>query len=300
MRSANSRQLQKAFTLIELLVVIAIVGILAGMVTVNMSGATGSATIAKAKTFSSSMRSSLLMNRVSEWRFDDGSGIGATDLVGTNTGTLINFNFSGDSNWKTADCISGGCLSFDGINDHVEAADSEGLNPGSGDFTVEVWFKLNSVGAANYSILYNKENLYEASAGGGYFTYAWRPHWVWDGGTSFPVDVGEWYHAVVVYDHAKQYLYKNGKMVYSRSQTGDMETNTNALRIGARGAPGAASSFFPGLIDEVRIYNAALTASAVRDQHALGLDKLLAGGQITSQDYQQRIAGLNSNYAANK
>ena len=51
------------------------------------------------------------------------------------------------------------------------------------------------------------------------------------------------------------------------------------------------------MIDDIRIYNVSLTASAVREQYAAGLDKLLASGQITNQDYQQRLADLDSTYA---
>jgi hypothetical protein len=56
---------------------------------------------------------------------------------------------------------------------------------------------MNSVGTLDSSILYNKENLYEASAGGGYFTYAWQPELGLDSWNFFSVNVGEWYHAVV-------------------------------------------------------------------------------------------------------
>ena len=154
--------------------------------------------------------------------------------------------------------------SFNGVNDYIEVPDNASLNPGSNDFTVEVWFKLNSVGGQSDSMLYFKKHLYEASAGGGYFTYAWQPHWAWDGGASFPINVGEWYHAVIVYDHINQYVYKNGQLVYSRAQTGDMGTNTDVLTMGARNMSGVMSGFFPGLIDELRIYNRALSAEELR------------------------------------
>jgi prepilin-type N-terminal cleavage/methylation domain-containing protein len=198
------------------------------------------------------------------WKFDEGSGTTAYDsTIYKNNGTLVN----GPIWQSSSNCISGSCLSFNGSTNYVEVSDNASLNPNSDNFTVEVWFKLNSVGTLNGSILYNKENLYEASAGGGYFTYAWQPHWNWDGGTSFPVNVGEWYHAVIVYDHLNQYVYKNGKLIYSRAQTGDIGTNTNALRIGARGAPGAAGSFFPGFIDELRIYNRALSSAEIQQHY---------------------------------
>jgi len=61
---------RQAFTLIELLVVIAIIGILSGLIIVSMNGITNSATVAKAQVFSNSLRNALMMNLVSEWKFD--------------------------------------------------------------------------------------------------------------------------------------------------------------------------------------------------------------------------------------
>lgn len=208
---------------------------------------------------------------VGYWAMDENSGTKANDSSGNgNTGTLSGTTIPTWASGKRA-----GALNFGG-DDYVEAPDRPSLNPGASSLTVSMWFKMNTVGSRDSSILYNKENLFEASAGGGYFTYAWQPHWAWDGGTSFPVNVGEWYHAVVVYDKANQYVYKNGVQVYYRAQTGDMGTITNALRIGARGAPGAASSLFNGLIDDVRIYNRALSPTDVTNLYQSGSVKLKA------------------------
>ena len=61
-----------AFTLIELLVVIAIIGILSGLIIVSVSGAAQKATIAKAQIFSNSLRNSLMMNMVAEFKLEIG------------------------------------------------------------------------------------------------------------------------------------------------------------------------------------------------------------------------------------
>jgi len=116
---------KSGFTLIELLVVIAIVGILAGLAVVNMSGATEAARIAKLKVYSNSIRSSLMGDRVSEWRFDDGSGATTSDVVSMNNGILTNFNFDTTDGWRSgSSCVSGGCLEFDGANDYVNAGNA--------------------------------------------------------------------------------------------------------------------------------------------------------------------------------
>ncbi|MDD5385800.1 MAG: Calx-beta domain-containing protein [Sulfuricurvum sp.] len=152
-------------------------------------------------------------------------------------------------------CKSG---KFDGTNDYVDVGNV--LNPLSSSWSVSVWFKWNGKGGDN--IIYNKENLYEARVSGGYFQYAWMPHWNWDGGTSFPVTQDTWYHAVVTYDGITQKVYKDGVKVYERAQSGAIGTNTNKLLMGARGS-GSPGSFFGGNIDEVQIFDMALTAEKV-------------------------------------
>jgi prepilin-type N-terminal cleavage/methylation domain-containing protein len=304
--------MEKAFTLIELLVVIAIIGILAGMVVVNMSGATESARVAKSKAFSNSIRSSLLMNRVSEWRFDEGAGTGTADTVGANTGILVH-----SPAWKSgADCVSGGCLDFDGTNDYIDLNYEVGadLNGASG-ITFEAWIKNNDLpaasarrwifgtringGTAGYEIgLYDVNKIIVAgrSSTGD----------IWLNKTAFFTTTDQWRHIVGILD------FPNDKIkIYLDGVETANETVSFANAIYTRGAPAeedrignnpgmAADSYFNGLIDEVRVYNSALPSSAIREQYVAGLDKLLAGGQITDQDYQKRTADLNSIYATSE
>jgi hypothetical protein len=137
-----------------------------------------------------------------------------------------------------------------GTSDYINLGNI--LNPGSDPLTVEIWFRRQTSGGTNGSILYNKENLWETSAGGGYTTYAWMPHWAWDGGYSAPITLNEWHSSVVVYDKVKQKMYQDGELKYSRNQTGNLGTNSSYLQIGARGDRGH-SSFFVGDIDEMRV-----------------------------------------------
>ena len=142
-------------------------------------------------------------------------------------------------------------------NDYIDLGDV--LDPGTSDWSVEVWYEPTAVGGTNRSILYNKENLYEAAAGGNVHTYAWRPHWAWDGGSSFTTVVNNWYASVEKYDHNAQYMYKNGSQVYTRGQTGDIGTNSSRLQFCARGDTNH-SSFFTGNIDEIRMSSVARSA----------------------------------------
>jgi len=310
MQPANSRQSkkEKAFTLIELLVVIAIVGILAGMVVVNMSGATDSARMAKSKAFSNSVRSSLLMNRVSEWNFDEVSGTTTLDIWGSNNGTLL-----GNPTRKSgADCVYGGCLDFDGSDDSVIFGASASLNPGLASWTVGAW-----VFARDYTYPKSRFPI------GGYLSTG--SNWYLDAGYNsngtivclsdgtnrvngyLNCDAGyrpndtknKWTHIYVVFDRTagKVYEYVNG---VKQSSTVDISSVTGSVTNPYNSISAVAGWKFDGIADEVRVYNAALPTSAIRENYLAGLDELLAAGKIKNEEYQQNLSRLNSFYATNE
>jgi prepilin-type N-terminal cleavage/methylation domain-containing protein len=300
MPSANNRQfkIQKAFTLIELLVVIAIVGILAGLAVVNMSGATEAARIAKLKVYSNSIRSSLMGNRVSEWKFDEGAGTSTADTVGNNSGDLTGHL----PTWKIGTgCVSGNCLSFDGSDDYIGFGDKD-LD--YTEFTIELWTKSFSASQAHVTNLIGKgdwnqtNNWYLGYKSASHLSFVYGVGW--GSGPSYPIssfDLTRWHHMVGVATANQLKLYLDGVLANSTTISHGSVSNDYELQI-------ARSSYYgeryDGLIDEVRIYSAAMTASAVREDYLSGLDKLLVNGQITNEDYQQRLADLNSTYAVNK
>jgi len=63
------------------------------------------------------------------------------------------------------------------------------------------------------------------------------------------------------YDNAMLRLYVNGTLVRSSAMSGALLTSTGALRIGGNSVWG---EFFQGSIDEVRIYNWALTQTEIQ------------------------------------
>ena len=65
----------------------------------------------------------------------------------------------------------------------------------------------------------------------------------------------KWHHIAATYDKKEQKLYKDGKLVASKPNTGEMNVNANPVIIGASGGK---SRYFNGRIDDVRIYNYAL------------------------------------------
>jgi prepilin-type N-terminal cleavage/methylation domain-containing protein len=290
---------QFAFTLIELLVVIAIIGILSALIIVGMSSATQKATIAKAQVFSNSVRNSLMSNLVSEWKFDNIAGtVGSAlpdatsvpDSWKTNNGSTI----GGPTLKEGSDCVSGKCLSFDG-NNRVEITNDISLHPDT-EYGISVWINggprvgwSSFVGTYPYTNGYMVyQNLSGTSVGVAYID-----------GNRVDVNcgdlliVGRWYNFVfTVKQGDATRLYINGELKGTTPiATGVVTTNTNPIRIAGQG------SSFNGLIDDVRIYSAAMPTFQIQQNYFAGINKLFAKNQINQSDYQQRLAELSNNYA---
>jgi prepilin-type N-terminal cleavage/methylation domain-containing protein len=298
MPSTNNRQpkTEKAFTLIELLVVIAIVGILAGLAVVSMSGATEAAKVAKSKVFSDSLRNSLLGNRVTEWKFDEGANNTVFDTIGTSNGDITGHAPA----WKIgADCVSGSCLQFDGSSNYVEVSGFTLAKIAGDKLTVEAWVKPSSLFGTQYIVSKNGPFFLYMSGnklGGSIYN-----------GSSWTTLTGNislnngWQYLIMAYDGSNIKLYVNGVFDVSTPKTGNL-AGDGCTQIGTYNNGGCAvrSQYFNGTIDEVRIYNQVFTASHVRENYLAKLKELLSNEQIKADDYQQKIAELNSTYATNK
>ena len=70
----------------------------------------------------------------------------------------------------------------------------------------------------------------------------------------------QWTHLAATYDGTTQRLYVNGTQVAQRPQTGPIEVSNSPLRLGGNSVWG---EYFKGRIDEVRVYNRALSATQV-------------------------------------
>ena len=70
-----------------------------------------------------------------------------------------------------------------------------------------------------------------------------------------------WTHLAATYDGTTLRLFVNGTQVASRPQTGTIATSTGALTIGGDALYG---QYFPGTIDEVRVYSVALSQAQIQ------------------------------------
>ena len=290
--------IRKAFTLIELLVVIAIIGILSSLIVVSMSGVTEKANIAKSQVFSNSLRNSLMLNIVSEYKMDGN----ANDSWGTNNGTINSVPVI------TPDCVSGSCYYFDGGDDYISIPDSNTLDI-TDAMTLEVWVNITSLQANNYEYIIrktaaepNQATLYGLLMG---YNNAIVRFFLWtenNAGCVNAVDsistlsLSKWYHLVATYDYISHIskMYINGVLDNSSSTiaTGKIRVNTNTLYLSHRQD---GTLYFNGLMDGVRIYNSAMPNSQIKESYYSGLNSLLINGGITQEDYLSRL----NNYASN-
>jgi prepilin-type N-terminal cleavage/methylation domain-containing protein len=197
---------------------------------------------------------------VGYWSFDEGSGTIAKDYSGNgNNGTLVN-----GPTWTTGKV--GGALSFDGVNDYVNVPYNSVLDIVK-NFTIEVWIYPKEQ-TFNHQTAVEKWQTYllmHLHAGATTFQ-----HYIFAGGAWHYVRasqpwsyyIGKWGHYVFTYDGTTLKSYVNGVLDNQTTYIGQLTSNTNPVTIG-KGAETAAS-FFNGLIDEVRIYNRALSDAEIQ------------------------------------
>jgi hypothetical protein len=84
--------------------------------------------------------------------------------------------------------------------------------------------------------------------------------------------LGQWYNVLFTYDGTKQVFYLNGTFQGQFAATGALDTSNPRLGFGAKPSdtPGDFNSQIDGWIDEVSIYNTALTAGEVSALYAAG------------------------------
>jgi prepilin-type N-terminal cleavage/methylation domain-containing protein len=302
----------KAFTLIELLVVITIIGILAGLIIVYVSGATDKATIAKLQTYSNSLRDSLGSGLVSEWQMNEGTGQTVADTWSGNTGTLgstagVDTN---DPTWITSGCISNSCLSFDG-NDYINVGNVN-LNL-TNQMSAGFWVKFTGLDYAtntgNINTFFAKGNPDNSNPSTGFwvsydnrnnstsFTYSCFGNSTGGasgGGNNFancPYTFANntWYYISFIIESsntAKIFINGNKIGVNKTFNNLSLSNTTDNLYIGSK----VNFWYLKGVMDEVRIYNTAISTAEIKQQYYAGLKSLLAKNQITEEEYQQKIS----------
>jgi len=189
---------------------------------------------------------------IAAYGFNEGTGLTTGDASGNGfIGTLVNGPV-----WTTGK--NGNALSFDGTNDKVSLPST--LDVSALPFTLEAWIRPTSFG--QYRVIFSKRSTPSASgmrfdvglvqsSGRVYintitqnFFFAYVP------------PLNTWTHIAVVAQSTGTALYANGVLQETR---GALTLGTSATAPVNIGRTGDNDDPFAGIIDDVRLYNRALT-----------------------------------------
>lgn len=192
-------------------------------------------------------------------------------------------------------------LSFDGIDNHILIGDK--LNLSEGAFTVSTWIKPNGSNALNtdktivsknngtsgYKFYLTNNNLLRFSNGNTIANSI-------ESNTALPNNI--WHHVAIVYDGSTANLYIDGVLDKTKALTLPMSNNAT-FTIGARAIDKInILDYFKGDIDEIRIWNNALTLNQLRytmNQELEKVQTIINGLIIPNTITKNEISSVNSN-----
>jgi Concanavalin A-like lectin/glucanases superfamily len=208
------------------------------------------------------------------WRFSASSPVTAIDLAGQAPGL-----YTGNAAPTAIGALpleDDRAVALDGTGDYVDMGARFGF-PGTQAFTIEAWVKPDMNGV--YNGLVSKD---DESAGGntriGYHMYTQASAFGFernDGITSQDVRTGalttsRWTHVAVAYDGASLSLYTDGvRQAITAGSNVLLPVTTNAFVVGARN--GGKYLFLKGGVDELAVYDKALTDEQLAAHHVVGL-----------------------------
>ncbi len=219
------------------------------------------------------------VNLATYWPMDELSSgsapVSRYDALGGST--LYGFAFTpGTDGWTSG--VFGGGLQFNGSTDYVDLGLKSAYTP-SAALTVSEWVNWSAFtsGSGGYATVSNS-----GSAANGFAIYqnTSAPYnkllsfiYTSVGGLhsitgSTLLSTGTWYHVVLTYDGSNVRLYVNGVQDGSAAATGTITTSTADLLFGSQYTSGGGK--FTGTLDDVRIYNRALSSSEINDQYLAG------------------------------
>ncbi|MDD3293006.1 MAG: LamG domain-containing protein [Candidatus Pacebacteria bacterium] len=303
----------ESFTLIEILVVIVIVGILSSFIIVGMSSLSSKADTARVQVWANGLRNSGLISIVSEWKFEGTTDAGDPALAdpdlldswGSNNGATT----AGPTVVASSSCALGKCLSFNGTTQFITVADNSSLALGT-KMSAFIWIKgstqTNDRGvfgqwnttATNYyktwmiattTTGFNVQ-LGNSTGAGAAKTYT----------STETVFDNKWHYVGFTYNVNTLNLYVDGLNIsptptLDGAMTSLNDSDNRPISLGAYTTTGSntIANGFNGYIDDAIIFNEAVTVFEVQRQYFSGLNNLLAKGEITNDEYNERVSLLN-------
>lgn len=164
-------------------------------------------------------------------------------------------------------------VSFDGVNDYVRISVDQSDLVDRNKLTAECWFATSTAGClvAGPNVGAISNNAWELTTSNGDVTFIVR----FTGGSSFSqtvsgtLDDNAWHHAVGTWDGTTLNIYTDGVLGVSGTSSGDMRQG-DANGFLYIGQDSTSNDFFLGSLDEVAVYEKALTAERVLAHYEAG------------------------------
>ena len=208
----------------------------------------------------------ILPDAVLENSLDELEWTGATGEVQDRSGNGLNGTVIGGAlNSDLSPALSGNpgtCryADFNGSNQFINIPHNNLLNQ-TGSFTVAAWIRIDALPGSGLKTILSKDENYEFHVKpDGTINWWWQtvtPNATRQFDSSGTITPGRWTHVAIRYQPNNQQIFINGGVAGSASFAGTPQTNTDPLQIGAD--QGAAGRNFNGDIDEVRVFDVALS-----------------------------------------
>ncbi len=207
------------------------------------------------------------------WNFDNSTVVGTTvtDQSGSgNNGTLVNSPLI-STDHPTTSFTNSGSLSFNGVNNYVQVTNNSNLNFGSGDFSISLWIRPNTISTLKQGIVdktdgTNGYRLITSDTDGSRLKFI-RGYYFADGVQSTAtLSAVAWYHIVVVINGSTNTVtfYINGVNGGSGTLAAKTALSAADLFIGQKGYSASTVNNFNGNIDDLRICNRALSSQEIQ------------------------------------
>ncbi|EPR70595.1 putative internalin [Winogradskyella psychrotolerans RS-3] len=155
-------------------------------------------------------------------------------------------------------------MTFDGSDDSVNFSNNYNL---TGNFSIEVWIKPNVINSSNIQTILSKRDAgnfatgYDLRLQYNHITFRANA----GGLTANNVMDGKWHHVAVTYNGTRYTLYIDGDFKTYMDASGPAPNAYNMF-LGAMYRPGdTPTNYFNGWLDELRIWDTALTEEQIRD-----------------------------------
>ncbi len=166
-------------------------------------------------------------------------------------------------------------LNFDGIDDYVLLPNESDFDI-TGPITVEAWIKVDEWDIPNQAIVTKGDNTWRISRNWINSTISFALSGVGQLDGSVAVDDNQWHHIAGVYDGSSMSLYIDGVLDVSNTSSGSIATSDDPVIIGSN-YQGIPTRFFDGSIDDVIIWDRALSQTEILETMATPIDPADSG-----------------------